>query len=146
MASNAVRSLLRQTAQEYDLLFPDRGLCVPDFLLKDRHGDLQPGWRARFETIVSNEWAVTEKIFSERPYQTVVEIRDQLRVRLESLAIAIEATDEHTKRLESVCEAIEVTKSKHGAPVGLRDALGEASPRSNAGKLGWSLNAEKDIY
>lgn len=146
MASTAVRSLLRQTAQEYDLLFPDGGLSVPDFLLKDRYGDLQPGWRERFGSIVSNEWAVTEKIFSERPYSTVVEIRDQLRLRAVRLLSKKSAAEGYQRCLLVVCAALQTLKSKHKAETQLRDVLGEASPRSMAGKMGWSFDSGKEFY
>ncbi len=146
MASSAVRSLLRQTAQEHDLLFPEGGLTVPDFLLKDRHGDLHSGWRSRFETIVSNEWAVTQRVFSERPYSTVVELRDQLRERLHDLSRSVTEADNHVRQLTLVSETIGTLKLKHDQHAHLHDVLGEATPRSNAGKIGWSYDSETKTY
>lgn len=146
MASNAVRSLLRQSAQEYDLLFPEGGLQVPGFLLKDGEGELLTGWRNRFENIVANEWEITAKVFSERSYGTVVEIRDQLRQRLGRLEIATLEGEEFLGKITVAVQTIRELENKNDAAMPLRDALGEASPRSNAGKIGWSFNKDEEVY
>jgi hypothetical protein len=146
MASNSVRSLLWQTAQEYDLLFPEGGLLVPSFLLKDAGGELHPGWRERYNSIVLNEWAVTEKVFLERPYNMVVEIREQLRERLARITASRNDLDFMVGHLGIVSDGIEALKEKHTPRTGLREALGEASSRSTAGKSGWSFEKERETY
>ena len=143
MATNAAQSILKQSAREHDLLFPADGLHAPEFLLRDPGSDdLAPNWRSRFERLVLNEWAVAERIFFERPYTTVVELRNQLRHRSTRMNALKQVLGGQVQRVERLLGELDKACEKFGKEEILRAALGEASPRSNAGKLGWSLDGE----
>jgi len=146
MASNAAQSLLRLSAREHDLLFPEGGLNVPDFLLRDPGGELSPSWRDRYQQIVSNEWMVTERIFNERSYATIVDIRNQLREREVRIQMDLSTADDGVERLEEIIESLSQHIGENSGSTGIRELLGEASPRSNAGKMGWAYDKVEEIY
>jgi hypothetical protein len=147
MATSAAHSILKQSAREYDLLFPADGLHAPEFLLRETGSDdLAPNWRQRFEQLVSNEWSVAERMFFERPYTTVVELRNQLHHRCGRMVLQKEGLRQRVDKFEQIVAELEKAFDKHGPHETLRTVIGEASPRSNAAKMGWSQSADSTTY
>jgi hypothetical protein len=147
MASNAAQSILKESARDHDLLFPADGLHAPEFLLREAGSEeLAPNWRHRFEQLVSNEWAVAERIFFERPYTTVVELRNQLSLRCGRMVAQKDGLRQRMDKLEQLTADLDKSLQKHGPHETLRSVLGEASTRSNAGKSGWALSPDGNVY